>query len=459
MTTVTLSLISHTNVGKTTLARTLLRRDVGQVLDQAHVTEVSEAHELIAAGEHRLRLWDTPGFGDSARLAARLAKEASPIGWLLHQVWDRMADRPLWCSQEAVRNVREDADVVLYLVNAAEDPADAGYVRPELEILAWIGKPVLVLLNQTGPAGAPAGSEALGRWKRALAEHAVVREVLGLDAFSRCWVQEGTLLERVAGVLDGERRAAVAALTDAWNAQNRAVFDASLRSMAAFLARAAHDREELPQEPGRKDKARAVEALATRLERAERELWDRVIAAHGLEGRAAVELVRRMESYAFEGAAATLDPRKGALVGGLVSGALGGLAADLLSGGLSFGGGLVAGALLGALGGAGLARGFRLVRSGAKPEVRWSGELLDDLRRRTVLRYLAVAHSGRGRGPFEEAEPLERWKDAVERAFAPREAPSGGGEGASTAALERDLCAGLTRILREAYPEAARRLG
>ena len=44
MSTVTLSLISHTNVGKTTLARTLLRRDVGEVLDQAHVTEVSEAH-------------------------------------------------------------------------------------------------------------------------------------------------------------------------------------------------------------------------------------------------------------------------------------------------------------------------------------------------------------------------------------------------------------------------------
>jgi len=38
MTDVTLSLISHTNVGKTTLARTLLRRDVGQVLDQPHVT-------------------------------------------------------------------------------------------------------------------------------------------------------------------------------------------------------------------------------------------------------------------------------------------------------------------------------------------------------------------------------------------------------------------------------------
>ena len=40
---ITLSLISHTNVGKTTLARTLLRRDVGDALDQEHVTDVATA--------------------------------------------------------------------------------------------------------------------------------------------------------------------------------------------------------------------------------------------------------------------------------------------------------------------------------------------------------------------------------------------------------------------------------
>ena len=47
MTTVTLSLISHTNVGKTTLARTLLRREIGEVRDQSHVTTIAEAHPLI----------------------------------------------------------------------------------------------------------------------------------------------------------------------------------------------------------------------------------------------------------------------------------------------------------------------------------------------------------------------------------------------------------------------------
>ena len=72
-----ISLISHTNAGKTTLARTLLGRDVGEVLDQAHVTEESERFVLLdtpAKGGRQhagsIALWDNPGFGDSARLVA-----------------------------------------------------------------------------------------------------------------------------------------------------------------------------------------------------------------------------------------------------------------------------------------------------------------------------------------------------------------------------------------------------
>ena len=140
-----LSLVSHTNVGKTSLMRTLLRRDIGEVADRPHVTEASEAHALIETPEGDvLRLWDTPGFGDSARLLKRLLASGNPLGWLQTQVWDRFTDRPFFSSQQAIRNVRDESDVVLYLVNAAEDPASAGYVEAEMRILGWIGKPVLV---------------------------------------------------------------------------------------------------------------------------------------------------------------------------------------------------------------------------------------------------------------------------------------------------------------------------
>ena len=123
-TPIALSLISHTNAGKTTLARTLLSRDVGEVRDAPHVTtEVASFPLVETADGDALILWDTPGFGDSARLARRLRQQGNPVGWFLSQVWDRFRDRPFWLTQKAVRNVRDQADVVLYLVNASEEPA------------------------------------------------------------------------------------------------------------------------------------------------------------------------------------------------------------------------------------------------------------------------------------------------------------------------------------------------
>ena len=174
--TIHLSLISHTNVGKTTLARTLLGRDIGEVRDEAHVTLAAEPHLLLeAAGGERLMLWDTPGFGDSVRLARRLAQAGNPIGWFMSEVWDRWRDRAFWAGQRAVRNVLDEADAVLYLVNAAEAPEEAAFVDAELKVLALVGKPVIVLLNQLGAPKPPAARsgrraalartpERRGRW-------------------------------------------------------------------------------------------------------------------------------------------------------------------------------------------------------------------------------------------------------------------------------------------------------
>ncbi|RZA23679.1 MAG: DUF3482 domain-containing protein, partial [Lysobacteraceae bacterium] len=186
------ALVSHTNNGKTTLARTLVGMDVGEVRDAAHVTQFAEAHPLqrSEAGD-TLLLWDTPGFGDSVRLLKRLSIAGNPIGWFLREVFDRYRDRPFWLSQQALRAAKEEADVILYLVNSSESPQDAGYLPSEMKILEWLGKPVAVLLNQMGPPrpGAEESGEQ-GRWRQHLAQFPVVKEVLPLDAFARCWVHE-----------------------------------------------------------------------------------------------------------------------------------------------------------------------------------------------------------------------------------------------------------------------------
>ncbi len=428
-----LSLVSHTNVGKTTLARTLLRRDVGEVEDRPHVTELAQAHVLIDTPQgDRLRLWDTPGFGDSARLLRRLRTAGNPLGWFLTQVWDRLTDRPFYSSQQALRNVRDESDVVLYLVNASEDPASASYVEVEMQILGWIGKPVLLLLNQAGPPRGPAADAAEeAAWKAHLAAYPWVRGALGLDAFARCWVQEDQLLVAVQELLPADKRGAFDRLLDAWRRRNLDLFDAAMHALAAQLAAAATDRETLgPQrlrdrasrwlasvvrggEAADPDRERAMTALATRLDRAVREGTDRLIALHGLSGRAADEILARVAGQFDLSRAA--DVGKSGVIGGLVSGALGGLVADLHAGGLTFGAGALIGSVLGALGAGGAARAYNLARGSEGGKMSWSAPFLNQRFAAALLRYLAVAHYGRGRGDWVESEYPPFWCPLVAR--------------------------------------------
>jgi hypothetical protein len=479
--TIDLSLISHTNVGKTTLARTLLARTVGEVRDAPHVTELAEAHPMVETLDGEvMQLWDTPGLGDSARLAKRLKASGNPIGWFLSEVWDRWRDRPFWSSQQAIRNVRDHADVVLYLVNAAEDPANAGYVGPEMQILEWIGKPAIVLLNQVGEPRPKAVERAEEeRWRAHVARHAVVRDVLTLDAFARCWVQEIALLRTVGAALPGAKREAFTRLTAAWQARRMAEFEASMDALAAQLARAACDREALDEAGVRAQlrelgtalgmaptgeetpKKRAMTRLAERRDADTRATTDRLIEIHRLEGKASAEVLARLVGdFALD---ERLSEGKAAVVGGLVSGALTGLAADLAAGGLTFGAGLLTGGLLGALGAAGLARGYNLVRGTTESAVRWSDEFLDAFFASALLRYLAVAHYGRGRGEWARAEHPAFWKDEVAAVVDPRRAAlaaiwagrSGDCDAAKLgAALRRELAHAGLELLERLYPGA-----
>jgi hypothetical protein len=470
---ISLSLISHTNVGKTTLARTLLRRDIGEVRDAAHVTETSDAHLLIATPEgDELRLWDTPGFGDSARLLKRLRQSGNPLGWFLTQVWDRYVDRPFFSSQRAIRNVRDEADVVLYLVNASEDPAGAGYVDAEMQILGWIEKPVIVLLNQLGPPR-PAETEAadVSRWARHLAGYRWVRDTLAFDAFARCWVQEHVLLDRICAALPAARQESFRRLSDAWKTRNRVVFEQSMQVLARQLASTATDAVTVPitglrdaarswlgsllrASPERTDAAAAaaMDELARRLDAEVRLATDELIGLHGLSGRAAAEVLQRMgAAYAVDKAA---DPGKASVVGAAVSGALGGLAADLAAGGLTFGAGALLGGLLGAAGARGIASAYNLARGSDASTVRWSGEFLTGRVTAAVLRYLAVAHFGRGRGDFIAGEYPAHWGPRVADAVASRATLLGSvwsdaARGDLAAAVEPRLWAPLEAIVSE----------
>lgn len=483
-TPIALSLIAHTNAGKTTLARTLLQRDVGEVRDEPHVTEFSEDHLLVRSAEgDELRLWDTPGLGDTVRLMRRLRLQGRALGWFMTQVWDRWRDRSFWSTQQALHHVREHSQVVLYLVNAAETPDSASYVEAEMDLLAWLDKPVLVLLNQLGPPRPPAAeAQDVQRWRRHLQGLRAGVQVLPMDAFARCWVQELTLLRAAQALLEGERAAAMARLCDAWLAQREATFDAAMALLARMLADVAVMRQRIEPAAGLAERvkrlasrlaplfgvgdandatAQAQAALAARLDDAVRQSTVELLRLHGLEGRAQGEILARVATQ-FE--LRERVPEGGAaLLGGVVSGALAGLKADLATGGLTMGGGLLAGGLLGAFGAAGLARGINVMRGGGPAWVGWSAEAMSPMVEAALLRYLAVAHFGRGRGAWSEGEAPAHWRSVVVEALHPQAAElrmlwAARGANFEAAVDGTRLAAALQPLMRQAARAALDRL-
>ncbi len=134
-----------------------------------------------------------------------------------------------------------------------------------------------------------------------------------------------------------------------------------------------------------------------------------------------------------------------------------------MSGGLTLGGGLLAGGLLGALGAAGLARCVNLVRGTERSSMTWNAEALDQMVDAALLRYLAVAHFGRGRGDWVQGEAPPHWKDVIARELAPRRDELAqiwsirdprGADGDRSAAL----AAALEPLLRDAAAGALARL-
>jgi hypothetical protein len=309
----------------------------------------------------------------------------------------------------------------------------------ELRVLDLIGKPVVVLLNQVGEIQAPEQAEAeLQRWKKRVSTAKSVKDVLLLDAFTRCWVQEGRLLAAIGTTLP-KKQDELARLSAAWQQRNQQRFQASMNLLAQRLCRAAFDKQRvneagwsskfkeagvaLGKAMGLSDgdntpKALAMKALSQRLDADIRSNMDALIALHHLDGRAGSAVLTRLaEHYAVQ---APQSEGKAALWGGMVTGALMGLKADILSGGLTLGGGMLAGGVLGALGGAGLARGYNLVKGVEIPTLAWTPDVLDNLTRSALLGYLAVAHFGRGRGEWTQTEPPAFWVERIEAALAPQ---------------------------------------
>ncbi|WP_312957024.1 GTPase/DUF3482 domain-containing protein [Stutzerimonas nitrititolerans] len=342
-----LALVGHTNVGKTSLLRTLTR-DVsfGEVSHRPSTTRHVEGARLSVDGEPLLELYDTPGLEDAIALLDHLERIERP---------GERLDGPARTARflegsEARQRFEQEAKVLrqllasdagLYVIDARE-PVLAKY-KDELAVLAGCGKPLLPVLNFVAQPGH--GEE---RWREALARlglHALVR----FDSVAPPIDGERRLYESLALLLE-QSRAKLQRLIEDHEAQAAARLSEGNRLIAELLVDVAAYRRGVAAQP--------------ELERgAIRELHDAVRARE----QRCVEALLRLYGFRAQDAATAdlplLDGRWGddlfnpetlkqlgvKIGGGMAAGAAAGAGVDLMVGGITLG----AAALLGAIAGGG----------------------------------------------------------------------------------------------------------
>ena len=341
----TLAVVGHTNVGKTSLLRTLTR-DVGfgEVSHRPSTTRHVEGARLSVDGEPLLELYDTPGLEDAIALLDYLERLDRPGERLdgparVARFLDGSEARQRFEQEAKVLRQLLASDAGLYVIDARE-PVLAKY-RDELSVLSSCGKPLLPVLNFVS---SPQHREP--EWRDALARlglHALVR----FDSVAPPEDGERRLYESLALLLEHSRDALQRLLTDQ-EAQREARKRSALRLIAELLIDCAACRRSVASE--KTVEQQAINQLRDAVRQREQRCVEALLKLYGFRSNDAAAsdlplLDGRWGNDLFN--PETLK-QLGVRVGsGVAAGAAAGAGVDLMVGGLTLGAAALAGAIAG----------------------------------------------------------------------------------------------------------------
>ncbi|MBT8119694.1 MAG: GTPase/DUF3482 domain-containing protein [Gammaproteobacteria bacterium] len=241
------AVVGHSNAGKTSLIRTLLRDDqFGDIDEAAGTTRYVEKSAILSADEAVLDLFDTPGFEDSSALLQALqalskTSESGSSADLLLDFIERAEDYPEFEQEIKVLRQSLISNVLLYIIDVREPLL--GKYSDEVEILSMAGKPILPVFNFI--AG---NSDALMRWRQQMAKfnlHAALEfdtVAFEFEAEKRLYQKLQSLLEQHYDVL----QTLIDYRQGVWNNLNHA----AARRIFQLIAAVACYRREISSEAG-----------------------------------------------------------------------------------------------------------------------------------------------------------------------------------------------------------------
>ncbi|WP_240141474.1 DUF3482 domain-containing protein [Nitrosomonas sp. HPC101] len=195
-----IAVVGHTNTGKTSLIRTLLRSTrFGQVDDAAGTTRHVERATIFAGDEAVLNLHDTPGIEDVYALQDALQaiasrnKRLAPNEQLEKFVTATALNDPLEQEAKVIRQVLR-SDVLLYVIDVREPVLEKYLI--EIGILGKAIKPIIPIFNFTA-----AHRAELDLWRRKLAAFNIYAS-LELDTVAFAFEAEKRLYQKIQSLLE-----------------------------------------------------------------------------------------------------------------------------------------------------------------------------------------------------------------------------------------------------------------
>lgn len=194
------AVVGHTNTGKTSLIRTMLRStQFGEIEDAAGTTRHVERATIFAGNEAILNLHDTPGIEDSHALLKQLKSIGSQDKTLsaaetLEKFASTIAiDDPLEQEAKVIRQILR-SDVLLYIIDVREPVLEKYLI--EIEILSKAMKPIIPIFNFIAEH-----TEELAVWRKKLATFNI-HASLEFDTVAFSFEAEKRLYQKIQSLVE-----------------------------------------------------------------------------------------------------------------------------------------------------------------------------------------------------------------------------------------------------------------
>ncbi|MDA1113191.1 MAG: DUF3482 domain-containing protein [Planctomycetota bacterium] len=349
----TFVVVGHVNKGKSSVVATLLEDPSIPIDLVPGTTTEAAAYDFKIDGKSIFRLIDTPGFQEAEATLEQLKMRSQNAGDHQNAIRDFIkqfdGSGRFHDEVELLRPLLQVGPVGLLYVVDASRPYRATH-EAEMEILRWLGRPGMALMNRIGP------EDHAESWRPVLQQFfSVVRDFNAHEANMEARLG----LLATFGELHVDWKEPLKTAMDSFAARAKQRVSASASALAQFLVEAWSHVETMNYTPGSADSGANLEGdkLSSRYEKHLRKLEaDARRTVEAVYGFAPLDHLEQnfnltpedlfdQEGWRFFGLTQTQLTARAAAAGGVVGGSL-----ELITGGLSFGAGVALGSAVGAAG-------------------------------------------------------------------------------------------------------------